>query len=175
VRSIRLRLGLDTGDPTAAFDLISDFTRYPAIARDVHFVETTPAAEAGAPRHSEWEVNFRRGIMRWVERETLDRQRLRIEFEQTDGDFEEFSGTWQLALAGADEGPTEVDFEVTYDFGIESLAGIMDPIAERVIKRVVVSVLEELFDGVSVLEGGEALKDLAEPVRHSDPQPTGGS
>ena len=28
-------------------------------------------------------------------------------------------------------------FEVTYDFGIESMAGILDPIAERVIKRVV--------------------------------------
>lgn len=58
----------------------------------------------------------------------------------------------------------EVLFEVTYDFGIESLVGIMDPIAERVITRAVCAVLSGLFRDIRVLEGAEALTDLAGPI-----------
>lgn len=157
MRSIHLRVEVAAVDPAAAFGLVADFTRFPDLAEDVHAVETTP----GTPRMSDWEVNFRRGIMRWTEREAVDHQRLRIDFEQTDGDFEEFRGSWHLTDAplGA-----EVHFEVTYDFGIESLAGIMDPIAERVIKRAICSVLAGLFTDLAVREGGEALDDLAQPV-----------
>jgi len=43
---------------------------------------------------------------------------------------------------------------------IDSLAGIMDPIAERVITRVVCSVLAELFGETTILDGGQALADL---------------
>ncbi len=157
MRSIHLRVEVAAADPAAAFGLVADFTRFPDLAEDVHAVETTP----GTPRMSDWEVNFRRGIMRWTEQEEVDHQQLRIDFEQTDGDFEEFRGSWQLAAAPSG---TEVHFEVTYDFGIESLAGIMDPIAERVIKRAICSVLTGLFTDIAVLEGGEALDDLAQPV-----------
>jgi ribosome-associated toxin RatA of RatAB toxin-antitoxin module len=97
--------------------------------------------------------------MRWNEWESVDADRLRIEFDQTDGDFAEFHGFWQFS---PEIGGCEVLFEVSYDFGIESLAGIMDPIAERVVKRVINTVLTELFGDVEVLVGGEALVDLAE-------------
>jgi ribosome-associated toxin RatA of RatAB toxin-antitoxin module len=161
MRTIHLRAAIATDDPAAAFTLISDFTRYPSISPDVHLVLTHPARVDGEARNSDWEVNFRRGIMRWNEWETVDHERLRIEFAQTDGDFEDFQGSWQLTPT---RGGAEVLFEVTYDFGIESLVGIMDPIAERVIKRTICSVLAELFGGISVIEGGAALADLAEPA-----------
>ncbi|AXE77977.1 SRPBCC family protein [Streptomyces atratus] len=168
MRSIHLLVALDTENPSAAFGTIADFTRFADIAEDIHVVETHPPATPDTPRDSDWEVNFRRGIMRWNEAETLDPERLRIEFDQTDGDFEEFRGSWQLAPAGSGSG-TEVRFEVTYDFGIESLVGIMDPIAERVIKRAICSVLEGLFGSITVLEGGEALTDLPGPSPEAAP------
>ncbi|GGT11574.1 hypothetical protein GCM10010207_08100 [Streptomyces atratus] len=161
-------MALDAENPSAAFGTIADFTRFADIAEDIHVVETHPPATPDTPRDSDWEVNFRRGIMRWNEAETLDPERLRIEFDQTDGDFEEFRGSWQLAPAGSGSG-TEVRFEVTYDFGIESLVGIMDPIAERVIKRAICSVLEGLFGSITVLEGGEALTDLPGPSPEAAP------
>ncbi|MEU9622771.1 MULTISPECIES: SRPBCC family protein [unclassified Streptomyces] len=167
MRSIHLLVALDAENPSAAFGTIADFTRFADIAEDIHVVETHPPATPDAPRDSDWEVNFRRGIMRWNEAETLDPERLRIEFDQTDGDFEEFRGSWQLTPAGSG---IEVRFEVTYDFGIESLVGIMDPIAERVIKRAICSVLEGLFGSITVLEGGEALTDL--PGSGPEPAPS---
>jgi len=150
MRSTRIGVRIRTGDVPAAFAEIADFGRFPALADDVREVTVD---ESG----SDWVVNFRRGLMRWHEEETVDAAALRIEFDQTEGDFAEFHGSWQLTpvLGGA-----VVMFDITYDFGIESMAGLMDPIAERVIKRVVCSVLSGLFGDVTVTEGGEALADL---------------
>jgi ribosome-associated toxin RatA of RatAB toxin-antitoxin module len=156
VRTVRLKVRVSTEDTNAAFGAIADFTRFPALAADVRSVETRAAP--AVTRHSDWEVNFRRGAMRWTEWETVDPAALRIEFGQTDGDFADFTGSWQLTPV---RGGAEVLFTVTYDFGIESLAGLMDPIAERVVKRVICSVLAGLFGDIAVLEGGEALTDLA--------------
>ena len=161
MRTIGLRAETDL-EPATVFVTIADFGRYPVLAADVREVHTTPAARPGSPQQSDWEVNFRRGIMRWSERELLDIDRLRIEFEQTDGDFEDFRGSWQLSPTLA--GGTEIAFEVSYDFGIESLVGLMDPIAERVIKRVVCEVLAHSLENVRVLDGAEALRDLGEPL-----------
>ena len=154
-----LRSRFATEDVQRDFQRVADFGLFPSLASDVRSVEVHPAPSPDLPRDSDWEVNFRRGVMRWNEWESVDVERLRIEFDQTGGDFEAFHGFWQLSPR---IGGCEVLFEVTYDFGIESLAGIMDPIAERVVKRVIHAVLTELFDDVEVLEGGEALVDLAE-------------
>jgi hypothetical protein len=54
-----------------------------------------------------------------------------------------------------------VRFTAAWDFGIESMAGIMDPIAERVIKRVVCDVLSGLFGPTTVLAGGVDLERVA--------------
>ena len=157
MRAIMLRVAI-VADPVAAFAAIADFERYPSLADDVRDVRTD---RSRMPRESNWVMNFRRGIMRWTELEVIDDERMRIHFDQTEGDFEDFHGSWQVfpTTDGA-----EVLFEVSYDFGIESLVGIMDPIAERVIKRAVCAVLSGLFVDIEVLEGAEALTDLAGPI-----------
>jgi ribosome-associated toxin RatA of RatAB toxin-antitoxin module len=159
MRTIHLHAAVATDDPDAAFALVADFTRYPELADDVHIVRTHPATTPAHPRNSDWEVNFRRGIMRWNEEEVVDFAALRIDFHQTDGDFEEFRGAWLLVPT---DGGAEIRFEVTYDFGIESLVGIMDPIAERVIKRAVCAVLGGLFGEITISRGGAALSDLGD-------------
>lgn len=166
MRRTRLRARVPASDPARALRQIARFERFPLLADDVRAVDVHPASAPGQPRDSDWEVYFRRGVMRWNERESVDVDRLRIVFEQTDGDFAEFSGHWQLR--GTALG-TDVLFEVSYDFGIDSLAGLMDPIAERVITRVVCAALTGLFGDITLLEGGEALSDLipasVHPVR----------
>jgi len=158
MRTVRLRVWFATEDPHRDFQRVADFGLFPSLAEDVRAVAVHPAPSPDVQRDSDWAVNFRRGVMRWNEWESVDEARLRIEFDQTEGDFAEFHGFWQLMPV---PGGCEVLFEVSYDFGIESLAGIMDPIAERVVKRVICSVLSGLFGDIHVLEGGEALVDLA--------------
>lgn len=158
MRTISLHTVIAADETATALTMISDFERFPHLCDDVHFVETHPETRLGA-RDSDWAVNFRHGLMRWNEQEVIDAPLLRIDFEQTDGDFAEFYGSWELSPAPAG---TNVIFTVTYDFGIESLVGIMDPIAERIIKRTICVVLAKIFGDVSVLKGGEALSDLGE-------------
>lgn len=150
MRASSIKVRIRTGDVRDALTRIADFARFPALAGDVRSVVV---ADGG----SHWAVDFRRGVMRWHEKDTVHPEDLRIDFVQTDGDFAEFHGSWLLqpVIGGAD-----VLFEVTWDFGIDSMAGLMDPIAERVIKRVACAVLSGLFGEATVLEGGEALADL---------------
>jgi ribosome-associated toxin RatA of RatAB toxin-antitoxin module len=150
MRATSIEVRIRTGDVPAALAEIADFARFPALAEDVRSVV---AADGG----SDWAVNFRRGVMRWHETDTVSVPDLRIDFAQTEGDFAEFRGSWRLRPVA---GGAHVLFEVTWDFGIDSMAGLMDPIAERVIKRVVCAVLAGLFGGIAVLAGGEALADL---------------
>lgn len=159
MRSIYLHAEVPTGDADLVFKCITDFKSYPAVSSDVRSVTTHPAPAAGQAQHTDWEVNFRRGIMRWTEWEDIDHERLQVKFCQIDGDFDDFHGYWQLTptVSGC-----RVELRVTYDFGIESLAKIMDPLAERVIKRAVCSVLVDIVGEVTILEGGAALTDLGE-------------
>jgi ribosome-associated toxin RatA of RatAB toxin-antitoxin module len=150
MRNVALTVHIPARDPRTALARIAEFERFPSLAADVRQVEVD---EHG----SSWAVSFRRGLLRWTERDTVDSTRLRIEFEQLDGDFAAFSGSWQLVPS---VGGCVVRFAASWDFGIESLAGLMDPIAERVIKRVVRDVLAGLFGSTAVLGGGEALTDL---------------
>jgi ribosome-associated toxin RatA of RatAB toxin-antitoxin module len=163
MRSIRLDALVPTEDTALVFKKIIDFGRYPGIAADVRAVEVRPSAESVRrsdwAQHSDWEVNFRRGIMRWTEREEIFPDRLHVDFTQTDGDFAEFHGTWQLTPVA--DG-CRAELKVTYDFGIESLAGLMDPLAERVIKRAICIVLADVVGSVEIRGGGEALTDLGE-------------
>jgi hypothetical protein len=150
MRATSISVRIRTEDVPGALRAIADFGRFPSLADDVRAV----VPDAGG---SQWTVNFRRGLMRWHETDAVDAANLRISFEQTEGDFAEFGGAWRLTPV---VGGARVDFEVSWDFGIESMAGIMDPIAERVIKRVVCAVLSGLFGETTVLAGGEALTDL---------------
>ena len=144
MRSIELRAAVPACAPADAFERLSDFSRFPELCKEIRSITQHPAGP-GEPRHTDWSVEFRQGLLSWTERETFDHEGLRVEFNQIDGDFADFRGTWQVAASG---NGSEIVFEVTYDFGIESLAGAMDPIAERLLLRVVGDILHGLFDEV---------------------------
>jgi ribosome-associated toxin RatA of RatAB toxin-antitoxin module len=115
------------------FENVVQFKRYPELSPHVQATEVTETrpSDTGA---SSWELLFRSGLLQWSETERFLKDRLRIEFTQTEGDFDSFHGFWTMVQEGAD---TVLHFECDFDFGIESLEGILDPIAERVIKETV--------------------------------------
>ncbi|MCK9878548.1 SRPBCC family protein [Frankia sp. Ag45/Mut15] len=124
------------------FDNILHWEHYPELAPHVRSAtvhSTYPDPECA----SSWELHFRSGLLRWTERDQFLPEKLEIHFEQTDGDFESFSGTWHLAQQGDD---VTVAFAADFDFGIPSLEGILDPIAERVIKETVAWAVTGMFE-----------------------------
>jgi len=90
-------------------------------------------------------LNFRTGILRWDEEIRAKREIYEIYFEQTEGDFADFSGKWVLRQVGDH---VHVHYEITFDFGIESMAGILDPIAESAVRDVIGRAIGGMFGRV---------------------------
>jgi len=148
MRRVLLDAVIRSAPAETVFDDIVRFERYPDLAPHVQST-TVHESLPGPTGRSSWELHFRSGLLRWEERERFLRTDLRVEFEQTSGDFDEFSGHWSLTQVGAD---TALHFSADFDFGIPSMEGILDPIAERVIKETVAWVLVGTFDDVHLDE-----------------------
>ncbi|MEU9206519.1 SRPBCC family protein [Streptomyces sp. NPDC048415] len=151
MRSVDVTIGVPGIAADAVYDRVKEFARYPDLAPVVRSVTVHDISEV--EETSDWEVYFRNGILRWTESDHFDRQALTITFTQLDGDFESFDGTWRIFVAGEE---VRVGFRADFDFGIPSLAGILEPVAERVIKETIARVVLGLFASGSVV-GDEAL------------------
>lgn len=112
------------------FDRVCDFTHYTEYTNAVREVTVRPAVDGMI--ESEWSVYFRNGILCWSERDHIDRDARAITFEQLDGDFDQFNGTWSVEPVGDD---VRVVFTASFDLGMPSLAAIIDPIAERTLRE----------------------------------------
>ncbi|WP_236791067.1 type II toxin-antitoxin system RatA family toxin [Amycolatopsis sp. GM8] len=140
MRSVRLEALVPQGNAAVLFERISDFPRYADYTDAVR--EVSIDRTDGDLVTSTWSVNFRNGILRWRERDQIDADALHIVFEQIDGDFERFDGSWRVTQTGED---ATVVFVAEFDLGMPSLAAIIDPIAERALREHTQAVLRGLL------------------------------
>ncbi len=130
MREVKLLARLPQGDPVAVYETLVEFERYPELVETVKSVTVSRATATEID--SQWSVFFRRGILHWGERDYLDRDKLTITFEQTDGDFEVMYGSWQVV---PDAGGCDIHFHTAFDFGVTSIESIVEPIAARVLRE----------------------------------------
>jgi len=148
VRQVSLEVLVRDERAADVLHAVGRWERYPELAP--HVESTTVHATHPDPNcSSSWELHFRSGLLRWTERDEFHIDALEIRFEQTDGDFDSFQGTWRLAQRGPD---VAVCFTAEFDFGIPSLEGILDPIAERVIRETVAWAVTGMFPDSEVLD-----------------------
>jgi ribosome-associated toxin RatA of RatAB toxin-antitoxin module len=148
MRSLELKLRSSAVDADVAFARITEFERYPEFVEEVRSV-VVQQNNGGEPLVSEWEIFFRNGPLRWSEVDYFQHDLRRIVFEQISGDFEVFRGSWQVTPAA--EG-CEVSFAATFDFGIPSLAGVLEPIATKVLKEGIALIVHQLLGEAAVLD-----------------------
>ena len=87
--------------------------------------------EGGEHRESSWEVLLKGSLLRWRERETVDRPGMRIDFKQLEGDLDRFDGHWLVEPA---EGGSDVELHVEFEIGIPLLAEMLNPVAARALR-----------------------------------------
>ncbi|MGV9674164.1 type II toxin-antitoxin system RatA family toxin [Nocardia sp. NPDC003482] len=160
MRTVELRMRSERIDADEAYRRIIRMDRYPDLSEDVRSVVVHPGAD-GEPSTSDWEVYFRNGPLCWTEVDYFQPDRRRISFEQTEGDFDSFRGSWRIEPAGAG---CELYFETTFDFGIASLAGIMEPLAEKVLKEGLAIAVHRLLGDATVLDDPTVLAAVTERV-----------
>ncbi|WP_033440216.1 type II toxin-antitoxin system RatA family toxin [Saccharothrix sp. NRRL B-16314] len=149
MRHVEIHAFIRGVDADTVFDTLADFSHYTDLVDVVRSVEMTRPADG--PAHSTWVVEFRNGLLRWTEEDWFRRDELRLDFNQTEGDFDEFYGGWVLEpLPDGVKTALIADF----DFGVPSLASIVEPVAERVLTDVTQLILLGLFgDRVEFPEG----------------------
>jgi ribosome-associated toxin RatA of RatAB toxin-antitoxin module len=82
------------------FDAIADFERYPDYGDSIRTVQVE--SSEGGRVISKWDVDFRGGNMQWTEADTIDRDQLRIDFQQLEGNLRHFTGYWAVTRDGGD-------------------------------------------------------------------------
>lgn len=145
MREVELTL-TSPANPDFAFGRITEFGRYPDFVEEVRSVVVH--SNDGETMTSEWDILFRNGPLRWSEIDYIRPASRTVIFEQTGGDFEMFRGSWQVNAVG--DG-CQVTFKAAFDFGIPSLAGVLEPIADKVLKEAIGIIVCRLLGEATII------------------------
>lgn len=116
-------------DLSSLWKMIVDVSSYPKYMTPISSVRILESN--GTVEMVEWEALLKGSIVRWTGIETRFPEQHRIQFCQTEGDFERFAGYWQLKAVSAKT--SEVEFFVDFEMGVPSLREMLNPVIERAI------------------------------------------
>ena len=127
----------------ALWDIVNDVESFPRLMEHVRSLRILERGDGY--RLTEWHVELKGCLMRWVEREELYPAKFRIEYRQLEGELAQFEGFWQLEPLP--DGSTRVVLSVLFDIGIPMLSEMLNPVAQRAIqdnsRRMLLSVATE--------------------------------
>jgi hypothetical protein len=133
------------GDAADVIRLLSRGETFPAHAPDLLSVSN----------EGDWVLAFRGGVARWTQTNRVSADR--IDFEQTDGDFQQYAGHW---IATDTPDGCEVEFTVRYRTSVPHLAGAIESAVGRVLTRTALAVLTGVCGSARVTKGHYFLQDL---------------
>jgi coenzyme Q-binding protein COQ10 len=117
--------------PAAAiYDLAKDQERFPQFMPDV---ESVTVVERHADRVlTRWKTLIEDAPIEWLEEDRFDDAALRIDYKLLEGDLDTFEGAWTFV---ADGSRTRVELDVTYDFGVPTLAELIGPTLQKKVRE----------------------------------------
>lgn len=128
-------------DSARMYELLCDTERYPDLTDAIESLRVEQRTATTAV--STWRVRFRNGILQWTEADVYDPKLQTIEFDQIEGDFDSFSGAWSV---DSQEQGCIVRFTAQFDFGMPTLAPMVDPIAEAALRENVAQIVARLSE-----------------------------
>jgi ribosome-associated toxin RatA of RatAB toxin-antitoxin module len=112
------------------YELAKDQERFPQFMPDV---ESVTVVERHPGRVlTRWKTLIEDAPIEWLEEDRFDDAALRIDYKLLEGDLDTFEGTWTFAPA---PGGTLVALDVTYDFGVPTLAELIGPTLEKKVRE----------------------------------------
>jgi len=112
------------------YELAKDQERFPQFMPDVEsvtVVERRPDAVL-----TRWKTLIEDAPIEWLEEDRFDDAALRIDYKLLEGDLDTFEGAWTFV---PDAGGTLVALDVTYDFGVPTLAELIGPTLEKKVRE----------------------------------------
>lgn len=129
MRHLELLASVQGLTPAEVYAAICDFSRYPEHSEAVRSVKITNTDDGRSL--STWEVNFREGILRWMEEDTFIPDQNILRFRQIEGDVEYFAGEWSVSQVS---GECVIRFGCDFELGVPGLNEIIGPIAEQALR-----------------------------------------
>jgi ribosome-associated toxin RatA of RatAB toxin-antitoxin module len=134
------------------YELAKDQERFPQFMPDV---ESVTVVERHPDRVlTRWKTLIEDAPIEWLEEDRFDDRALCIDYKLLEGDLDTFEGTWTFTTG---EGGTLVALDVTYDFGVPTLAELIGPTLEKKVR--------ENAEGMLSALKSEAEARAASPVR----------
>ena len=141
MRNVQIAVHVKDGVASELFNALVAVERYPGLTDKVRSVTVHERTSSTAV--TAWEVRFRDGILKWTENESIDWKDRTLAFDQLEGDFEHFTGAWEVLDHPAG---CVVRFTVDFDLGMPTLAPMIDPIAESTLRENVVAIVRGLTE-----------------------------
>ena len=160
MRTVSMHVQVPGTDPQRAYDLIRDFARYPELTDAVEEVVVNPP-DADGSVVSEWLVHFRKGMLKWTERDVFEPGSRVIRFVQLSGDFALFEGQWRVKER---DGGSEIWLDASFDLGIPTLADLLEPVAEASFRSNILRILSGIFGSSEPLTDDAAMFGLINAV-----------
>jgi ribosome-associated toxin RatA of RatAB toxin-antitoxin module len=132
-----------------AYAALQDLERHVVVTEVVRSVRVEPTGENEQISH--WDVQYRRGLLRWSQFDVYDVPRRRVTFSLRDGDPAELEGFWQVREAG--DG-CSVTFSCDFDLGIPGLGASLDPLAARILRETIERQLLDVWQGIELQPSG---------------------
>ena len=112
------------------YELAKDQERFPEFMPDV---ESVTVVERHPDRVlTRWKTLIEDAPIEWLEEDRFDDVALRIDYKLLEGDLDTFEGAWTFVAAGSG---TLVALDVTYDFGVPTLAELIGPTLEKKVRE----------------------------------------
>ena len=113
-----------------AWDIISDFSRYPIIMGNVDEVKIHEKNEKEGI--SEWFVTIEGAPLRWLEKDFYDKEKSELRFESIEGDFDNINGRWKIE--NYDYKGIKISFDFDYNLGIPVIEEVLGNILKEKMK-----------------------------------------
>ena len=111
----------------SAWNIISDFSKYPAIIDSVDSVEIIERTEETGL--SKWQVSVDSAPLYWVEKDYFNRREFQIQFKSIDGDFDAINGQWRIT--NTEDSGIKISFELEYGLGIPVLEELLGAVLRK--------------------------------------------
>jgi len=128
-----------------AWEIISDFKRYPEIMENVDDVKIIEKTETEGK--SEWDITIEDAPFTWIEKDKYDKANYYLEYKSLSGDFDTIKGSWKIE--DNDDGSIKIKHKLQYELGIPVIEEVLGEILKEKMMNNMISMLKAIKENVA--------------------------
>lgn len=137
----------------SAWNIISDYSQYPAIMDNVENVEVIDRTSSEGI--SKWYVSVEEAPLYWMEKDHFSHSNYHIQFRSIEGDFDNINGQWHIT--DSNDSGIKISFEIEYNLGIPVIEEVLGDILHEKMKNNMEKIMEAITMSLNMQSKDERL------------------